>query len=149
MEKKIQHLQMIQGVINRMASNSFMLKGWAVTLVAGVFALASKETDGRYFLIAFIPILVFWGLDSYYLLQERLYRYLYKEVLKKSENEIDFSLNAEVFKPSKTARQSNSLSDDDKKLTYPYCLFSVTELGLYLPLATICFAVVLGGVLLK
>ena len=71
---RIKHLEMIQGVINRMASNSFMLKGWAVTLVAGIFALASKGTDKLYFLIAYIPIVVFWGLDSYYLLQERLYR---------------------------------------------------------------------------
>ena len=38
MDKKLKHLEMVQGVINRMASNSFMLKGWAVTLVAGIFA---------------------------------------------------------------------------------------------------------------
>ena len=45
MDKKLKHLEMVQGVINRMASNSFMLKGWAVTLVAGIFALAGKDTD--------------------------------------------------------------------------------------------------------
>ena len=33
-EIKIRHLEMIQAVITRMASNSFMLKGWAVTLIA-------------------------------------------------------------------------------------------------------------------
>ena len=54
MEKKIQHLQMIQGIINRMASNSFMLKGWAVTLIAGIFALASKDSDRSYFIIAYM-----------------------------------------------------------------------------------------------
>lgn len=58
---KITHLEMVQGIINRMASNSFMLKGWAVTLVAGIFALASKDTDKLYFLIAYIPIVVFLG----------------------------------------------------------------------------------------
>ena len=94
MEKKIQHLQMIQDIINRMASNSFMLKGWAVTLVAGIFALASKDTNHLYFLIAYIPVLVFWGLDSYYLLQERLYRELYEKVRVIEENNIDFSLKA-------------------------------------------------------
>ena len=62
---KIRHLEMIQGVINRMAGNSFKLKGWAVTLVAGIFALASRDTDKLYFLIAYIPIVIFWGLDSY------------------------------------------------------------------------------------
>lgn len=32
-----------------MASNSFALKGWTVTLVAGIFALASKDADKMYF----------------------------------------------------------------------------------------------------
>lgn len=58
-ENKLKHLEMIQGIINRMASNSFALKGWAVTLVAGIFALASKDTDKIYFLIAYVPIVVF------------------------------------------------------------------------------------------
>lgn len=80
MEKKLKHLEMIQAVINRMANNSFMLKGWTVTLVAGIFALASKDADKMYFLIAYIPLIIFWGLDSYYLLQERLYRSLYDKV---------------------------------------------------------------------
>lgn len=50
-----------------MAGNSFLLKGWAVTLIAGIFALSSNDTDKLYFLVAYIPILVFWALDSYYL----------------------------------------------------------------------------------
>ena len=45
MDNKVNHLEMIQGVISRMASNSFALKGWAVTLVAGIFALSSKDAD--------------------------------------------------------------------------------------------------------
>lgn len=77
-DHKVSHLEMIQGVINRMAGNSFALKGWAVTLVAGIFALSSKDADRTYFIVAYIPIIVFWFLDSYYLLQERLFRSLYK-----------------------------------------------------------------------
>ena len=69
MDAKMQHLQMIQDIISRMAGNSFLLKGWAVTLIAGIFALSSNDTDKLYFLVAYIPILVFWGLDSYYLCQ--------------------------------------------------------------------------------
>ena len=61
MDNKINHLQMIQGVISRMTSNSFSLKGWAVTLVAGIFALASKDADKMYFIVAYIPIVVFLG----------------------------------------------------------------------------------------
>ena len=51
MENKLKHLEMIQGIINRMASNSFALKGWSVTLVAGIFALSSKDANEIYFLI--------------------------------------------------------------------------------------------------
>lgn len=130
MENKIKHLEMIQGVINRMASNSFKLKGWAVTLAAGIFALASKDADKRYFLVAYVPVIVFWVLDSYYLLQERLYRDLYNDVRLKSQAETDFSLNASEY------------SKKGHKRTLLGCVFSKTELGFYLPLALICTCVV-------
>lgn len=94
MDNKIKHLEMIQSIITRMATNSFALKGWAVTLVAGIFALSSKDTDKMYFLIAYVPTIVFGGLDSYYLLQERLYRPLYNQVRKMDEYNADFDLSA-------------------------------------------------------
>lgn len=102
-ENKLKHLEMIQGIINRMASNSFALKGWAVTLVAGIFALASKDSDKIYFLIAYVPIVVFWFLDSYYLLQEKLFRSLYGKVRQLPENKIDFDMNTkkDEFKSEK------------------------------------------------
>lgn len=129
MEKKMHHLEMIQGIINRMASNSFSLKGWAVTLVAAIFAIASQDTDKIFFLIVYIPVIVFWGLDSYYLMQERLYRSLYSRVTLIKEEEIDFSMNTslEEFKTDKNKWSS--------------CVISVTEIGFYLPLALICVIV--------
>ena len=30
-EEQIKHLEFIQGIINRMNSNSFAIKGWAIT----------------------------------------------------------------------------------------------------------------------
>lgn len=131
MDNKVNHLEMIQGVINRMASNSFKLKGWAVTLATGIFALASKDTDKMYFLITYVPVVVFWFLDSYYLLQERLYRGLYDNVRLNKDSEIDFSLDA-----------SGYYKKDNKK-TFCNCLFSKTELGFYLPLALICSFVII------
>lgn len=128
---KITHLEMVQGIINRMANNSFMLKGWAVTLVAGIFALASKDTDKLYFLIAYIPIVVFWGLDSYYLLQERLYRALYNKVRLLNEKDIDFSMKA-------TKEEFNS-----EKNRFFSCLLSKTEIWFYLPLALVCTIVII------
>jgi hypothetical protein len=45
MENKRKHLEMIQGVINRMARNLFFLKGWTTTLIAALFALAAKDAN--------------------------------------------------------------------------------------------------------
>ena len=74
------HLQMLQGVISRMGSNSFVLKGWNVTLASALFALAAKDSNSRFILIAILPTLAFWCLDAYYLRQERLFRKLYEDV---------------------------------------------------------------------
>ena len=122
---------MIQGIINRMASNSFMLKGWAVTLVAGVYALASKDANKIYYLITYVPIIIFWGLDAYYLRQERLYRKLYDNVRKQEEDDIDFSMNATLPEFM------------NKKTSYLDTLFSVTELWFYLPLALLTGLVII------
>lgn len=49
LEDKYKHLEMIQNIIQRMATNSFMLKGWAVTLIVAIFALADKDMNQNYF----------------------------------------------------------------------------------------------------
>lgn len=78
-DNRAAHLAMIQSVITRMANNSFVLKGWNVTLVSALFALAAKDSDPRFIMIAFLPTLTFWMLDAYYLRQERLFRKLYDD----------------------------------------------------------------------
>ena len=80
MESKLKHLELIQSVINRMASNSFRLKEWSVVLVSAILFLAARENSGEAALIGLVPALVFWGLDAYFLRQERLYRTLYDQV---------------------------------------------------------------------
>lgn len=98
MDAKLKHLEMIQGIINRMAHCSFLLKGWSVILVSGLFALAAKETDPLFVYLAYLPTTAFWILDGYYLYQERLYRKLYEEVRQLQPDAIDFGMNAERFK---------------------------------------------------
>lgn len=78
-DEKIKQLEFIQNVIIRMAQNSFLLKGWSVTLVSAIFALAAKESNQNYVLISFIPVVMFWILDGYFLSKERQYRDLYKQ----------------------------------------------------------------------
>lgn len=87
------HLGIIQAVVNRLSTNSFLLKGWSVVLVAALFALAAKEANPLFAYLAYFPCVVFWGLDGYFLWQERLYRCLYDRVRKLDVSQIDFSLN--------------------------------------------------------
>jgi len=80
MNETVEHLKMIQGVINRMTHVSFLLKGWSITLVVALLAVAANAQNWWYGLIALIPGGVFWSLDAYYLRQERLFRCLYERV---------------------------------------------------------------------
>lgn len=98
MEKKLKHLEFLQGIINRMANCSFLLKGWSVILVAALLALSSATQEKISLIsISFVPIIVFWILDGYYLWQERLFRSVYNAVRTKDEDEIDFEMNPMAF----------------------------------------------------
>lgn len=90
MDAKLKHLEFVQGVINRLSTNSFLLKGWSVILVSALFALSAKEADRSFALLAYIPGLAFWGLDGYFLALERCYRCLYEKVRSTKEDKIDF-----------------------------------------------------------
>jgi hypothetical protein len=98
MDEKIAHLGFIQAVISRMGGNSFLLKGWSVTLVAAIFALASKDANIRFVVLAYFPVLVFWILDAFFLHQEKLFRKLYEEVAAGNVSSELFTLNTCVVK---------------------------------------------------
>jgi hypothetical protein len=97
MESKVKHLEFIQSAINRMAHNSFLLKGWAITLTGGLLALTFKEINRRYLYISLVVLAMFWLLDSYYLSRERRFIGLYDSVRKRSEGHIDFSMDISAF----------------------------------------------------
>ena len=97
MDVKLSHLQMIQGIINRMAGNSFLIKGWSVTLVSALFALAAAATSPLFVYLAYFPGFAFWALDAYFLRQERLFRKLYDHVRALPTTSIDFSMNTSAF----------------------------------------------------
>ncbi len=95
--KTIEHLKLIQGVINRMARNSFLLKGWSVVLISAFFVLAAANSKIYFVFLAYFPLVVFWILDGYFLWQERLFRALYDHVRGQQEEEVDFSMNTSII----------------------------------------------------
>ncbi len=101
MERKLKHLELVQGVINRLSTNSFLLKGWSVTLVSALFALSASSSNVRFAILAFIPSIVFWGLDGYFLAVERTYRKHYDQIRQKEPDKIDFSMDTSYLQHGK------------------------------------------------
>jgi len=77
-----EHLDYIQNTINRMSHNSFLIKGWTITFISLLFILAVKDSNYWFLILSLLPLICFWGLDAYYLRQERLFRKLYNFVRK-------------------------------------------------------------------
>ncbi len=125
-EQKTKHLEFIQLVITRMNVNSFLLRGWAVILIAALFAFAAKDTNIQYVLITYISTFLFWILDGYYLSQERKYRDLYNSVRNKKNN-IDFNMDASIM--------------DNKKNSWFCSMFSPTQIVFYGSLITITLVI--------
>lgn len=100
-ENKRAHLAMIQGVVDRMGGNLFFLRGWSITLLAGLFAVSTSpllSVDRWAPSLFFVLLALFWIYDGYFLSLERKYRALYDKVRKLSEDEVDFSMNVNEFK---------------------------------------------------
>lgn len=100
-EKKLKHLEFIQNTITRMANNSFLLKGWTITVVGALIGLNNDGLDSKLITIVVFLIAMFWTLDAYFLKQERFFRKRYDEVSKKEEDEIDFSMRLDEGLTSK------------------------------------------------
>ena len=92
-EKIVKHLEIIQGVINRLGHDSFLVKGWSMSVLAvGIIFLARNGVQDKWFILAFlVPVAGFWVLDGYFLWQERLLRKVYDEVRKQETT--DFTMN--------------------------------------------------------
>jgi hypothetical protein len=151
-EHKMKHLEFIQNIITRMNSNSFMVKGWAVTLVAALFALSDEDTNKYFYMIALIPIPAFWFLDGFFLATERRYRELYDYVTLKKEEDINFNLNSYFNIALVKAKKGKELTFKQKyanwkllncsKLKYWFCgTFSITLFVFYGIIAVMVFVI--------
>lgn len=76
----VRHLEMIQDVILRMASNSFAIKRWSISTTAALVGAATVTGQPPIAFGACAPAMLYWILDAYYLSQERWFRALYDQV---------------------------------------------------------------------
>lgn len=141
MDKDILHkeIDLIQACITRMASNSFLLKGWAVSIIAVILALADKALDPVLLsALVLIPLISFWYLDAFFLKTERMYREMYKRVIEKrasGDNSFLYDLNPHRFA--------------DKVETTAKTMWSVTLRWFYGIPAVITILVIVGRILQK
>lgn len=96
-ENKIKHLEFIQLTITRMNVNSFLVKGWIITLVAAIFVLSEKDANAIFLWFAPFATLLFWILDAFFVVTERKYRSLYDFVRTLEEDKIDFSMDVSRY----------------------------------------------------
>jgi hypothetical protein len=127
-------IDLIQECIKRMANNSFLLKGWAISLVAVVLTLSEKNIS-PYFLgfVVLIPLISFWYLDAFFLYTEKLYRKMYEWVIAerpKSNNDKMYDLNPHRFKNdvkiSKWNKKLQQMENTGKNETVGTVMWSVT-----------------------
>ena len=130
-EQKIKHLEMIQGIITRMNQNSFMLKGWMITIVSALLAIYADKGNIGYLIVSIFPILVFWFLDAYYLQQERKFRGIYSDIVEGKDLPL-FKMSIGEYNKKKDCK-------------YSYCdvFWSKTIAGLYCTILVFIVLIVL------
>jgi hypothetical protein len=79
----LKETEIVQDIINRMGTNSFLIKGWSITLIVATLLFGGGTSYYQY--IALLPLLLFWSLDAYFLRTEKLYRRLYDWLIENRE----------------------------------------------------------------
>jgi len=77
------HLGILQGVIERMASNSASTKAWCITIVSAVLVIVAEKGKPNFALLALLPTILFLALDAYYLALEKGFRNSYTSFVTK------------------------------------------------------------------
>ena len=109
MDQKLKHLEFIQNIITRLNTNSFQIKGMSITLTTALLAILATNGNIYFSIIPFFPLIIFWGLDAFYLSKEKQYRNLYEEIVLNNSNITDFSLKILPKHINKSNNWTNTL----------------------------------------
>lgn len=98
------HLDFIQAVITRQAGNSFLIKGWALTVASAFYGFAVNRDAPAVALIGVLVAVAFGYLDAFFLRQERLFRCLYADAITTSSAVPAFSMVTAPYKDNDGSR---------------------------------------------
>lgn len=129
-EDQRKHLDFIQAVIARLASSSASAKGWGLTVATAAFGFSATKAVPAVAGLGLVVVIFFGILDSYYLREERLFRYLYDDARKG---------NVEVYSMNK-----NDYSSRCKRRSV---IRSWSLLGFYGPLLLVGLGILVWAIL--
>lgn len=129
-------IDLIQGCINRMAHNSFVVKGWLISLIAVVLGLFSKNFNINLLcLICLIITWCFWYLDGFFLKTERLYRWKYEWIIKKRLTTDENCYNLNPYEESMWLKNKDGQARKKPKILR--IMFTKTLTPIYLPMVVL------------
>jgi len=134
-EEKRQHLEFIQNVITRMNTNSFQIKGMAVTIVSALMAIYATTTNVAFVFLGIVPTLLFWFLDTYYLQQERKFRGVYNNA-SGLKNDVEIKLYEMPIQKFKGGQ-------------YCFCKVFISKTIIWLYGTIVFLLLIIGGLILK
>ena len=139
-EDQVKHLEMIQVVINRLAGNTFLIKGWTVTFVTAILVLAVGQKSWAVAVLAAVGATVFGVLDAYYLRLERMFRCLYQQVdagtVESEGGGYAFSMNARKFSKHEECRFWRVLTSPSVLWLYGLLIVGATVVGAVMGMAS-------------
>jgi hypothetical protein len=126
------HMDYVQDVISRLANNSFLTKGWAITLASALIGFAATQKHSGLALAAFVPTIALWFLDTYYLRLERAFRDMYDDVAAKKVRDFKIHPGPYLQKQPWTVALAVSL-----RIFYPTILALTAVAAIILAIATV------------
>ncbi|MGM4925225.1 hypothetical protein AB8A31_20160 [Tardiphaga sp. 804_B3_N1_9] len=83
-ELRVKHLEMVQGLVTRIAGYGVSLKSYCITVVTAVLGFSLTLQRPEVAALALLPLITFALLDAQYLRVERRFRALFDEIRQQS-----------------------------------------------------------------
>lgn len=136
-------IDLIQGIIKNMASNSFEVKKWLIGILTALIVFKSDELLGgntKFIWLLLVPILCFWYLDAFFLSTEKFYREMYDWVIRNRNNTnkylYDLKENKREFPEGQFVElkknENNVLNSAFSKTVWPFYIVPILFIFIYI-----------------
>lgn len=96
-ENRQKHLEFLETSISRMNDNSKQMKEWCIAIVSGLVGIYLANGEKKILLIGGVVSILFVCLDAYYLLLEKRFREIYKDVISQKKKEDSEELAVKLY----------------------------------------------------